>query len=58
MENLPNPSAWAERVLNVAGVAEPSALLASGGRRMLIQKHKFPNVTVAVAKIEDCEAFE
>lgn len=58
VENLPNPSAWAERVLNVAGVAEPSALLASGGRRMLIQKHKFPNVTVAVAKIEDCEAFE
>ena len=46
----PNPSAWAQRVLGVPGVAEPAALLAADSASLLVEKRKFPNVTVAVAK--------
>lgn len=46
---LPNPSDWAQRALGVPGVAEPAALLAAGADCLLVQKRKFPNVTVAVA---------
>jgi precorrin-4 C11-methyltransferase len=46
---LPNPSPWAQRVLGVPGVAEPAALLGAGTDRLLVEKRKFPNVTVAVA---------
>ena len=50
--DLPNPSPWAQRALGVPGVAEPTALLAAGARRLLVEKRKFPNVTVAVALVE------
>jgi cobalt-precorrin 5A hydrolase len=46
----PNPSPWALRVLGVPGVAEPSATLAAGTSELLVQKRRFPNVTVAVAR--------
>ena len=47
--DLPNPSEWALKVLGVPGVAEPAALLGAGATSLLIEKHKFANVTVAVA---------
>ncbi len=46
----PNPSPWALQVLGVPGVAEPSATLAAGTSELLVQKRRFPNVTVAVAR--------
>jgi cobalamin biosynthesis protein CbiG len=50
VKNLPNPSAWAQRALGVPGVAEPAALLAADSDELLVEKRKFPNVTVAAAK--------
>ncbi len=47
--DLPNPSAYSMQALGVQGVAEPAALLAAGSRTLLIEKQKFPNVTVAAA---------
>jgi cobalamin biosynthesis protein CbiG len=49
IENLPNPSPHAQKVLGVQGVAEPSALAVAGSENLLVEKRKFPNVTVAVA---------
>jgi cobalt-precorrin 5A hydrolase len=49
--DVPTPSEWAQRALGVPGVAEPAAMLAAGSDRLLLEKRKFPNVTVAVAKI-------
>ncbi|MCE1252251.1 MAG: precorrin-4 C(11)-methyltransferase [Anaerolineae bacterium] len=46
---LPNPSPAALKALGVTGVAEPAALLAAGAPALLVEKQKFPNVTVAVA---------
>ncbi len=54
--DLPNPSEWAQRALGVPGVAEPAALLAANSDTLLVEKQKFPNVTVAVSlksKIEN-----
>ena len=50
--NLPNPSAWAHQAIGVPGVAEPTALLGAHAHTLLVEKHRFPNVTVAVAKRE------
>ncbi|HLG21745.1 MAG TPA: cobalt-precorrin 5A hydrolase [Candidatus Manganitrophaceae bacterium] len=47
----PNPSETVERYVGVKGVAEPAALLASGGK-LVIEKVKRGNITVAVAKAE------
>jgi precorrin-4 C11-methyltransferase len=47
--SVPNPSEWALRALGVQGVAEPAALLAAGTNKLLVEKRKFENVTVAVA---------
>lgn len=55
VKELPNRSDWAQRVLGVAGVAEPAALLAAGSEALLVEKRKYPNVTVAVARAERCE---
>ena len=44
------PSA-ARELLGVFGVAEPAALLASGGRRLLIPRTRSDRATVAVARI-------
>ncbi|HFQ95396.1 MAG TPA: precorrin-3B C(17)-methyltransferase [Anaerolineae bacterium] len=49
-ETLPNPSAAAKKYLGVPGVAEPSALLATRGGRIIAAKRKFDNVTVAIAQ--------
>ncbi|MBI5633451.1 MAG: precorrin-3B C(17)-methyltransferase [Nitrospirae bacterium] len=44
------PSPAAKRATGAQAVAEPSALLAAGGRTLLVPKQKIGNVTVAVAK--------
>ena len=52
VKNLPNPSIYAMKALGVEGVAEPAALLASGATSLLVEKQKYPNVTVAVGMLE------
>ncbi|MHB8958191.1 MAG: precorrin-4 C(11)-methyltransferase [Candidatus Limnocylindrales bacterium] len=47
--DLPHPSPHARRALGVDGVAEPTALLAASADRLLVDKHRSGNVTVAVA---------
>ena len=49
--DVPNPSDWAQKALGVPGVAEPAALLGANAASLLVEKRKFPNVTVAVALI-------
>lgn len=44
------PSQAAKKATGAQAVAEPSALLAAGGRSLLVPKQKIGNVTVAVAK--------
>ena len=44
------PSANARRLVGVWGVAEPSALLASGASRLLVSKQTAPRATLAVAR--------
>jgi precorrin-4 C11-methyltransferase len=45
---LPNPSPAARKALGVPGVAEPAAMLAAGADKLLVEKRKYENVTVAV----------
>lgn len=45
------PSPHAMEAIGATGVAEPAALLASGGGRLLMQKVKSGNVTLAIAEI-------
>ena len=45
------PSEHARAAIGAVGVAEPAALLASGGGRLLLQKVKSENVTLAVAEM-------
>ena len=47
--DLPNPSERAMEALGVPGVAEPAAMLGAGASSLLVEKRKFPNVTVAIA---------
>ena len=47
------PSRHAISAIGAAGVAEPAAILASGGGRLLLKKVKSANVTLAVAQIGD-----
>lgn len=49
LKGLPNPSSAAQKALGVQGVAEPCALIIAGSEKLLVEKRKFPNVTVAVA---------
>ena len=44
------PSPHALAAVGVAGVAEPAAILASGGGRLLLKKVKSVNVTLAIAE--------
>lgn len=53
--NLPNPSEYAQKCVGALGVAEPAALLSAKAKRLLVEKRKFPNVTVAVA-LEEAES--
>lgn len=55
VDNLPTPSEWAQKALGVAGVAEPAAMLAAETESLLVEKQKFANVTVAIAKKEETE---
>lgn len=53
----PSPaSRHALEAIGAAGVAEPSAILASGGGRLLLNKVKSENVTLAVAELQDDNA--
>lgn len=47
------PSAHALAAVGTAGVAEPAAILASGGNRLLLKKVKSDNVTLAVAELKE-----
>lgn len=47
------PSEHALAAVGVAGVAEPAALLASGGGRLLLKKVKSANVTLAIAELKE-----
>lgn len=50
--NAPSPpSQHALEAIGAVGVAEPAAILASGGGRLLLKKVKTDNVTLAVAEI-------
>lgn len=46
------PSEYARAAIGAAGVAEPAALLASGGGRLLLKKVKSESVTLAVAELK------
>jgi cobalt-precorrin 5A hydrolase len=46
------PSEHAMAAVGVAGVAEPAAILASGGGELLLKKVKAANVTLAVAELK------
>ncbi len=46
-------SAVVLKATGARGVAEPAAVLASGGGRLLVKKMKWANVTVAIAEIQD-----
>ncbi len=47
------PSKYALAAVGVSGVAEPAAILASGGGRLLLKKVKSANVTLAVAELKE-----
>lgn len=57
LQNIPNPSETVKKFVGTKGVAEPSAILASGGKNLLIEKqiYKEPEIprsmTIAVARI-------
>ena len=46
------PSEHALAAIGAAGVAEPAAVLASGGGRLLLMKVKSENITLAVAEMK------
>ncbi|OGU06764.1 MAG: cobalt-precorrin 5A hydrolase [Geobacteraceae bacterium GWC2_55_20] len=47
------PSAHVLAAVGSGGVAEPAAILASGGNRLLLKKVKSENVTLAVAELKE-----
>ena len=47
------PSAHALAAVGVVGVAEPAAILASGGGKLLLEKVKSANVTLAIAELKE-----
>ena len=47
------PSQHALEAIGATGVAEPAAMLASGGGRLLLKKVKSTNVTLAVAELRE-----
>lgn len=51
--NLPSPSERVLEKIGLAGVAEPSALLAAGTTALLLPKQKAERVTMALARRED-----
>lgn len=49
-QRVPNPSPVVRRCIGVSSVCEAAALMASQNGRLIVEKQKTPNVTVAVAK--------
>ncbi len=50
--DIPNPSEAIRRIIGARGVCEPAAMLSAGTERLLVQKTRTGNMTVAVARIE------
>ncbi len=50
MQRVPNPSPVVHRHIGVSSVCEAAALMAARNGRLIVEKQKTPNVTVAVAK--------
>ncbi len=53
VRSVPNPSPLVEALSGIWSVAEAAALLSAGSGRLLVEKQKFPNVTVAVAEVPE-----
>jgi cobalt-precorrin 5A hydrolase len=49
-QRVPNPSPVVHRHIGVSSVCEAAALMAARNGRLIVEKQKTPNVTVAVAK--------
>lgn len=49
------PSQYVMSAIGATGVAEPAAVLAAGGGRLLLKKVKSPNVTLAIAQIREAD---
>jgi cobalt-precorrin 5A hydrolase len=49
------PSQYVMDAIGATGVAEPAAILAAGGGRLLLKKVKSPNVTLAIAQIREAD---
>ncbi len=49
-QRVPNPSPVVHRYIGVSSVCEAAALMAARNGRLIVEKQKTPNVTVAVAK--------
>ncbi len=50
-DRVPNPSETVLKFTGAVGAAEPAALLSSGAERLLVEKVKLPQMTVAVARV-------
>lgn len=50
--DVPNPSAAPLKYVGAKGVAEPSAILASGNGELIVPKVKSGNCTIAIARIQ------
>lgn len=50
---IPNPSETVSKFVGIRGVAEPAAILAADGGRLIVEKVKLGNLTLAVAFVSD-----
>jgi cobalt-precorrin 5A hydrolase len=50
-DRVPNPSDTVLKFTGAVGSAEPAALLSSGAPRLLVEKVKMSQMTVAVARV-------
>lgn len=53
LEKIPNPSTYAEKYLQIRGVAEPCAMIAANTDTLLLEKQKSGNVTLSIAEIKE-----
>lgn len=49
--DLPTPSLYAKTLFDIQGVAEPCAIIAADRGRLLLEKRKSANVTLAIAEV-------
>ncbi len=47
---VPNPSDYVQKTIGTPSVAEAAAILASNGGALIIPKHKYPHITLALAE--------